>query len=123
MPRLPNPPQWTTARNFRRYETLTASYQARNLTWTNYRQQIVALINKERQEVEARNEAYNARLDKAIEKRRIVRTIKNAVRNNQTATLPLTDLDTTFSNAPELIHTTVSLPAFTTGTGSTVTST
>ena len=99
MPRLPNLPQWTTARNFRRYETLTASYQARNLTWTNYRQQIVALINKERQEVEARNEAYNARLDKAIEKRRIVRTIKNAVRNNQTATLPLTDLDTTFSNA------------------------
>jgi len=93
MPRLPNLPEWSSQRNFTKFLTLQGSYDAKTINWTTYRQRVVALIQKEKNEVQARNVAYQERLDKAVAKRRIVSTIKNAIRNNATATISLQDLD------------------------------
>ena len=76
MPRLPKLPDWSSARNFNSHLRLQTDYESKKLNFATYRTRIVQLINKEKEDVRKRQEAYEGRLERRNISRRFDTQLK-----------------------------------------------
>lgn len=98
MPRLPKIPDWSSQRNYNANLRLRFAYDDKKLSFNQYSTKLKELIQKEKNEVRARKEAYETQLEKRNLARRM-QTQLNKVNANTTKTFAVSDVNKVgFSN-------------------------
>jgi hypothetical protein len=92
MPRLPKLPDWSSQRNFNASLRLQFAYEDKKLKFNQYSTKLKQLIQKEKNEVRARNAAYEQQLEKKKLKRSIATKLKKVDDNNK-RTFKITDIN------------------------------
>jgi hypothetical protein len=92
MPRLPKLPEWSSQRNYNSNLRLRFAYDEKKLNFNQYSTKLKELIQKERNEVRARNEAYETQLEKRTLARRMQTHLKK-VNATTTKRFPISDVN------------------------------
>lgn len=92
MPRLPKVPDWSSQRNFNANLRLQFAYEEKKLNFNQYSTKLKQLIQKEKNDITARNAAYDRQLEKKNLRRKITTQLKKVNENNRKS-IPIRDVN------------------------------